>query len=130
MISEVREDRCDVPFENKRLFLERDPDRDRAMDGAYKARPLNGIWATAPFLHNGSVPNMRALFDKPADRPKTFVLGGWEYDPSVMGYAPYSGPHAFTFDTSKKGNSNAGHTWGTKLTDDEKDALVEYLKTL
>jgi len=130
VLGEIREDQCNVPFENKRLFVEKDPDPNRGMNGAYKARPLNGIWATAPFLHNGSVPNLRALLDKPADRPKTFVLGGWEYDPTVVGYAPYGGSHAFSFDTSKKGNSNAGHIWGTDLTPEQKDALVEYMKKL
>ena len=120
VLAERREDKCDVPFENKRLFTKE----------AYKARPLNGIWATAPFLHNGSVPNLRALLDAPADRPQSFSLGGWEYDPARVGYAPYNGPGRFIYDTTKLGNSNAGHTWGTGLSDADKDALVEYLKTL
>ena len=52
----------------------------------YKARPLNGIWATAPFLHNGSVPTMYDLLLPVAERPKTFYLGSREYDPEKMGY--------------------------------------------
>ena len=130
VIAERREDRCDVPFENAELFKNPDPDQTRKMDGAYKARPLNGIWATAPFLHNGSVPSLRALLDKPADRPAMFTLGGWEYDPANVGYAPYDGPHGFVFDASKKGNSNGGHLWGTDLSDADKEALVEYMKQL
>ena len=99
---------------------------------AYKARPLNGIWATAPYLHNGSAPTLRALLTPEDQRPKTFTLGGWEYDPVNVGYAPYDGPDAFTFDTSLKGNSNKGHSWKNiqNLTDADRDALIEYLKTL
>ena len=99
---------------------------------AYKARPLNSIWATAPYLHNGSVPNLRALLTPEEDRPKTFKLGGWEFDPVNVGYADYDGPHAFEFDTSLKGNSNKGHNWKSiqNMTDADRDALIEYLKTL
>ncbi|MEM7060735.1 MAG: di-heme-cytochrome C peroxidase [Pseudomonadota bacterium] len=130
VLAELGEERCKVPFVNDKKFLLTDDDQSRGMNGAYKARPLNGIWATAPFLHNGSVPNLRALLDKPENRPGSFVLGGWEYDPTIVGYAPYDGPHAFTYDVSKKGNSNGGHIWGTTLSDADKDALLEYLKTL
>ncbi|MEM7743738.1 MAG: di-heme-cytochrome C peroxidase [Pseudomonadota bacterium] len=97
---------------------------------SYKARPLNGIWATAPYLHNGSVPSLAALLTAEAERPETFTLGGWEYDPVDVGYAPYEGPNAFTFDTRLEGNSNQGHTWGTDLSPENKAALIEYLKTL
>ncbi len=53
---------------------------------AYKARPLEGIWATAPYLHNGSVPTLYALLQAPADRPKTFRVGSRLYDPAHVGY--------------------------------------------
>lgn len=115
---EKREDKCDTPF--------------RANDNlkAYKARPLNGIWATAPYLHNGSVPTLKALLEPEARRPEKFSLGGWEFDPVNVGYAPYEGDRAFVFDTSRRGNSNKGHLWGTDLEDEEKAALLEYLKSL
>ena len=58
---------------------------DRALL-AYKARPLNGIWTGAPYLHNGSVPNLYELLLPAADRSKTFYLGSWEYDPVTVGY--------------------------------------------
>ena len=53
---------------------------------AYKVRPLNGIWATPPYLHNGSVPNLYALLSPVAERPKTFYLGHRDYDPVCVGY--------------------------------------------
>jgi len=96
----------------------------------YKARPLNGIWATAPYLHNGSVPTLYDLLLPEEERPQTFSLGGWEYDPEKVGYATYTGPNAFEFNTEVKGNSNKGHTRGTSLSDEERWALVEYLKSL
>ncbi|GEC17688.1 hypothetical protein NWI01_35800 [Nitrobacter winogradskyi] len=53
---------------------------------AYKMRPLNGVWATPPFIHNGAVPNIYALLSPVSERPKTFYLGRREYDPVCMGY--------------------------------------------
>ena len=108
---------------------------DRALL-AYKARPLNGIWSSAPFLHNGSVPNLYELLLPAAARSKTFHIGSWEYDPVRVGYVTRPAPGAFLFDTSLPGNSNAGHEYGTggdglaPLSDTEIWALVEYLKTL
>jgi hypothetical protein len=97
----------------------------------YRARPLNGIWATAPYLHNGSVPDMVELLKPPAQRPATFYVGSWEFDPERLGFdwrSPF--PDAFAFDTSVTGNSNAGHDHGTALGEPKRPALIEYLKTL
>lgn len=112
---------------------------------AYKARPLNGIWATAPYLHNGSVPSLYELLlpkKKPEDsaegkyRPDIFMMGSREFDPAKVGFrdAGYAGT---PFDTSLRGNGNMGHSYGAEdknglraLTDDERWELVEYLKTL
>ena len=58
---------------------------DRALL-AYKARPLNGIWTGAPYLHNGSVPNLYELLLPAAGRSETFYIGSWEYDPVRVGY--------------------------------------------
>jgi hypothetical protein len=105
----------------------------------YKARPLNGIWATPPYLHNGSVPNLYALLSPLAERPKTFYLGNREYDPVNVGYRTEEFPGGFKLDTSIMGNSNSGHEFnvgsgkgiiGPLLTPDERRALIEYLKTL
>lgn len=100
---------------------------------AYKARPLEGIWATAPYLHNGSVPTLMDLLKGPADRPKTFALGTRAFDPKAVGYDvnPAASGNRFTFDTTKVGNSNKGHVYGVdKLTPDQRTELLEYLKTL
>jgi len=98
---------------------------------AYRARPLNGIWATAPYLHNGSVPNLHDLLLAAAQRPRVFHLGSWEFDPIHVGIETGSHfPGAFTFDTRLPGNSNAGHEFGANLTEPDRMALIEYLKTL
>jgi len=103
---------------------------------AYKARPLNGVWSSAPYLHNGSVPNMYQLLLPASERLKTFNLSEWEYDPIKLGYVNKPSENSFLFDTSLIGNSNAGHEYGTgyygkaALTEPERWALIEYLKTL
>lgn len=100
---------------------------------AYKSRPLDGIWATAPYLHNGSVANLYELLLPPAQRRKSFRVGTRSYDPALVGYslrddAPGNG---FVFDTSLRGNSNAGHDYGAgSLTTEQRQALLHYLKTL
>ena len=97
----------------------------------YRARPLNGVWAMAPYLHNGSVPSLHDLLLPPEQRPRTFFVGNWEFDPVNVGYAMASeAPGAVKFDTTVRGNSNAGHTYGTDLSEDDRKALIEYLKTL
>ena len=97
---------------------------------AYKARPLDGIWATAPYLHNGSVPNLFQLLLPAKDRMKKFFVGAREFDAVNVGFVTESG--AFEFDTSLPGNSNAGHDrYGTdNLSDEQRWQLVEYLKQL
>ena len=96
---------------------------------AYKARPLNGIWASSPYLHNGSVPTLYDLLLPPAERPKKFSVGRLEFDPKKVGYVS-DGEVPFVLDTSITGNSNRGHEYGIKLSPSERWALVEYLKTL
>jgi len=107
----------------------------------YKARPLDGIWATPPYLHNGSVPDIEALLSPLADRPKKFWLGNRAYDPVRLGYRWSEKVRGgFELDTSKRGNLNTGHEFddgparpgriGRKLSADERHALIEYLKTL
>jgi cytochrome c553 len=103
----------------------------------YPAKTLAGIWATAPYLHNGSVPTLYDLLLPAAQRPKRFTVGQREYDPVRLGYqqdatkykpAPYQTPSVL--DTTLPGNSNAGHDWKLDtLTDDQRWAIIEYLKT-
>jgi hypothetical protein len=105
---------------------------------SYKARSLNGIWATAPYLHNGSVPTLYDLLlpkkraGDPKDgeyRPDQFQVGSREFDPERVGLRS-SGYNGFTFDTRRKGNSNAGHQYGTALDKEKRLDLLEYLKSL
>ncbi|MCE7796375.1 di-heme-cytochrome C peroxidase [Sphingobium sufflavum] len=97
---------------------------------AYKARPLDGIWATGPYLHNGSVPTLRALLLPAAQRPTSFLVGTREYDPANVGYSTSATApgNSFRYDTSLPGNSNRGHEYGVKPED--VPALLDYLKTL
>jgi hypothetical protein len=97
---------------------------------AYAARPLAGVWANAPYLHNGSVPNLYQLLLPAEQRDKVFYTGSTEYDPVHVGYEAAEFPGAFRFDTSLQGNSNAGHQYGTSLTHVERLDLIEYLKAL
>jgi hypothetical protein len=103
---------------------------------AYKARPLDGIWATAPYLHNGSVPTLYDLLLPPAQRPKTFNLGSRRFDPKHVGFvtAPAAdNPFVFKVEAADgsmiQGNSNQGHDYGAAaLSEHQRLALVEYLK--
>lgn len=104
----------------------------RKTDG-YVSAALDGLWLRAPYLHNGSVPSLAALFTSPEGRPKKFRRGFDVYDPVNVGFVS-DGPDAarvgFEFDTSLPGNGNQGHTYGTSLAPEEKRELIEYLKTL
>jgi hypothetical protein len=96
----------------------------------YKARPLNGIWATAPYLHNGSVPTLWDLLNKTEDRPQVFYVGSRDFDAEKVGISTKEGPGTFRFDTSIQGNWRNGHEFGTSLPVQQKKDLLEYLKTL
>ncbi|MFZ5960540.1 di-heme-cytochrome C peroxidase [Pseudomonas knackmussii] len=127
------------------------PDEQKRMNGwdlpigvremlAYKARPLDGIWATPPFLHNGSVPNLFELLSPVSERETQFYVGSFEFDPKFVGYSTAKFPGGFLYKTSVSGNSNRGHEFrdgcrkdgviGRALSPDERWALVEYLKVL
>jgi hypothetical protein len=101
---------------------------DPTKDG-YESRPLAGIWATAPFLHNGSVPNLYELLS-PDKREATFYVGALAYDPVKVGYISDGKSGGKVYDTKLPGNSNQGHTYGWKLADADKNAIIEYLKSL
>ena len=124
---------------------------DRCLDGndpllSYKGRPLTGIWATAPYLHNGSVPTLHDLLLPPSQRPKWFAVGTREFDPDRVGFvtrdaagnmAEPSGANRFRFVARNEagraidGDSNAGHDFGnSELTDVQRMELIEYMKGL
>ena len=99
----------------------------------YSNVPLDGCWARAPYLHNGSVPTLWDLLQPADKRPTVFFTGYDVYDPKNVGFIT-SGPDAersgFQYEVCMPGNSNVGHTYGTNLKDNEKWDLIEYMKTL
>jgi hypothetical protein len=103
----------------------------RTTDG-YANMPLDGIWARAPYLHNGSVPTLRDLLEPVENRPAKFYRGYNVFDSVKVGFIS-SGPQAetvgFEFDTSLEGNDNGGHLYALDLAPEEKAALIEYLKS-
>jgi hypothetical protein len=118
----------------------------------YRARPLNGVWSTAPYLHNGSIPSLYWLLRPAAERPKKFCMGSRDFDPKQVGFAVVEGETCRTGETEftttwpdgspVRGNSVLGHSLegtpgpdkpgviGRMLKDDERYDLIEYLKTL
>ena len=128
----------------------------RQQIAGYKPRPLQGVWATPPFLHNGSVPNLHEMLLPPEQRSVKFFVGRRDFDPVKVGYA--TEPDAdgegdgFWLDTTSAGNHNTGHAFsatpeqwqasrqdaakhplppgviGQLLSADERNAIVEYLK--
>ncbi len=108
----------------------------------YVAPPLDGIWATAPFLHNGSVPNLATLLSEDqrptrwrhiasdARDPDSYDTAnvGWRYETVAAGAGTIPDPRVY--DTSRDGYGNQGHSYGVELDDAQKSALVEYLKML
>lgn len=94
---------------------------------SYRAKPLDGIAFTGPYLHNGSVRTLFDLLKTPEQRPASFSIGSTEYDVADAGYIDDGD---FVFDTSLRGNYSGGHTYGTTLPEQDKLALLEYLKSL
>jgi mono/diheme cytochrome c family protein len=112
--------------------------------GGYQAPPLDGIWATAPYFHNGSAPTVYHVL-KSKSRPKIFTrsykTGKEDYDPVKLGWkitvldrpADPKLPaieRRKVYDTTQPGRGNGGHTFGDELTEEERMAVIEYLKTL
>lgn len=100
----------------------------------YKARPLDGIWATAPYLHNGSVPNLYELLLPASERTPSFTVGNHEYDPEKVGYITNGGGFEFVARQGNRvieGDSNAGHEYGAaNFSEEDRRALVEFMKSL
>jgi hypothetical protein len=98
----------------------------------YVAQPLDGVWLRAPFLHNGSVPSLQELLEPQTGRRATFYRGYNVYDPARVGFVSDGAATraGVPYDTTVPGNGNAGHVYGVTLTPAQKQALLEYLKTL
>ncbi len=102
----------------------------------YANAPLDGIWLRGPYLHNGSVPNLRALLEPAALRPAKFCRGNDLFDAVNVGFASAfrdpdhcNQPWEYLYDTSKETQHNYGHEYTAGLTPTDKDAILEYLKT-
>ncbi len=144
----------DVPEQDRKLLWGKRkncPNPNDAKVTHYRARPLNGVWATAPYLHNGSVPSLYWMLTPAAERPKKFCMGSRDFDPQQVGFrvVPGETPNCIKGETLFSaeypdgspihGNSVLGHSLegtpgpgiiGRKLTEDERYDLIEYLKTL
>lgn len=99
----------------------------------YNSLLLDGIWLRGPYLHNGSVPTLTDLLEPVENRPKVFWRGYDVYDQERIGFVSQGEDaerNGWRLDVSVPGNSNSGHLYGTDLPPEEKEALVEYLKTL
>ena len=135
-----------------------DPELAYVAEPVYRARPLNGVWATAPYLHNGSVPTLDDLLKPQAERPRKFCVGPLDFDPETVGLSrdptlksdaelgpdekPACEAGLTLFDVGVRGNSNLGHSFegtdrrypqgiiGPGFDDGQRKALIEYLKTL
>lgn len=118
---------------------------DKTVPLGYQAPPLDGVWATAPYLHNGSVPTIYNLLNSKT-RPDRFMRHtttefenydqmklGWKSEPLADDEKPVFDDlfqNRSIFDSSRYGLGNQGHTFGDKLTEDERMSVIEYLKTL
>ena len=119
---------------NQSWFTSRDHPAKLVPFRGYIAPPLDGIWATAPYLHNGSVPNLETLLNSKL-RPKYWSrdFSNPQYDVGAPGWefkTETSASDKNTYNTTLKGYRNTGHTFGDKLSHEERTALIEYLKTL
>ena len=99
----------------------------------YVAVALDGLWLSGPYLHNGSVPNLEALLSPQEARPKVFIRGYDVIDRQRVGFMS-SGQEAesegWRYNVTIQGNGNQGHSYGTELSPDDRNSLLEYLKTL
>ena len=108
----------------------------------YMAPPLDGVWASAPYFHNGSVPTVAGVLDS-GSRPKywTRSFDSTDYDPAALGWQHSALDHGHAgesdpavrrqiYDTTQYGHANTGHVFGDALTSEERAAVIEYLKTL
>lgn len=131
-------------FYNESWFAKEKPEGYKAIEtSGYQAPPLDGVWATAPYLHNGSVPTLYDMLNSKT-RPKLFTRSyrtdeasydkakvGWKVqllDEAPKDATPYE--RRRVYDTTQPGRGNQGHTFGDDLTEAERWAVVEYLKSL
>jgi mono/diheme cytochrome c family protein len=123
-----------VDWYNQSWFATSYPPSHFEPEAGYIAPPLDGVWATAPYLHNGSVPTLELLLNS-KKRPTYWQRSGdsRDYNYEQVGWNFKTKNNAsgkWTYDTTIPGYSNSGHYFGDKLKNDERKAVIEYLKTL
>lgn len=127
---------------NRSWFATSYPESRFEPEAGYVAPPLDGVWATAPYLHNGSVPTVEALLDSysrptywaresPSGKTPTGASGEYDHERLGWRYAERErGRGEYTYDTTLPGYGNGGHTYGDHLSAEQRAAVIEYLKTL
>lgn len=122
-----------VDWFNRSWFTTGDHPAQLQPFSGYIAPPLDGIWITAPYLHNGSVPTLEALLNsklRPRYWSRNFKNPVYDYTAVGWQYTTHESGGKGIYNTDKKGYGNYGHTFGDKLTGSEREAVIEYLKTL
>jgi mono/diheme cytochrome c family protein len=123
-----------VTWFNKSWFTTGDHPAQLVPFNGYIAPPLDGIWITAPYLHNGSVPTLEAVLNsklRPQYWSRDFDHPQYDYDNPGWKYKVEEKPlNTSTYNTKLAGYGNYGHNFGDELTDEERKAVIEYLKTL
>ena len=122
-----------VDWFNKSWFTAGDHPAKLVPYAGYIAPPLDGIWITAPYLHNGSVPDLQGVLNS-KERPKywsrNFEKQEYNYDVPGWKYKTHAQAKKGIYNTTQKGYGNSGHYFGDKLNVTERNAVIEYLKTL
>jgi mono/diheme cytochrome c family protein len=122
-----------VAWFNRSWFTTGDHPAQLQPFAGYMAPPLDGIWITAPYLHNGSVPTLDALLNsktRPRMWSRNFKREEYDYQKLGWKYTAHEKGGPGIYDTGKRGYGAYGHYFGDKLTDSEREAVLEYLKTL
>lgn len=123
-----------IEWFNKSWFTTGDHPAKLVPYRGYIAPPLDGIWVTAPYLHNGSVPNLEAVLNsklRPKYWQRSFAKPSYNFENPGWNYEEKNAPgNNEVYNTTLKGFSNEGHYFGDKLSDKERKAVIEYLKTL
>lgn len=117
---------------NESWFGQSPPQAQMLASNGYVAPPLDGVWATAPYLHNGSVPTLEELLNSP-QRPDVWMraIDSDQFDEEKMGISYEMGEgEGVVYDCSKPGQGNQGHYFGDEFTKEARQAVIEYLKTL
>ncbi len=123
-----------IEWFNKSWFTTGDHPAKLVPYKGYIAPPLDGVWITAPYMHNGSVPNLEAMLNskkRPTYWQRSFSNPSYNYEIPGWNFEAKDAPGSSeVYNTTLKGYGNMGHYFGDKLNDNERKAVIEYLKTL